>query len=57
MCRSEIQDIDLNDVQRAKKAVRGLTFNHPVEELLPVFARHYNILRVMGGMGGLTYSS
>lgn len=59
MCRTQIRDINnftqTSDLTGVGELVRGLTFNHPIREL--VWAQNYNILRIMSGMGGLTYSN
>jgi hypothetical protein len=52
MCRTEIRE-----PTRGTGNTSGLTFNHPVRELVAVFAQNYNVLRAMSGMGGLAYSS
>lgn len=52
MCRTQIRE-----PTRGASNTSGLTFNHPIRELVSVFAQNYNTLRVMSGMGGLAYSS
>ena len=51
MCRTQIRE-----PTRGTGNTSGLTFNHPIRELV-VMAQTYNVLRAMSGMGGLAYSS
>lgn len=59
MCRNQILDTNnsthTHNSTEVDRLGRVLTFNHPIREL--VWAQNYNILRIMSGMGGLTYSS
>ena len=52
MCRTQIREA----INNTNHTAHNLTFNHPIREIVYA-ARHYNILRVMSGMGGITYSS
>ncbi len=52
MCRTQIRE-----PTRGAGNTSGLTFNHPIQELVSVFARNYNAFRAMNGMGGLAYSN
>ena len=52
MCRTQIRE-----PTRGTGNTSGLTFNHPIRELVSVFAQNYNVLRAMSGMGGLAYSN
>ena len=52
MCRTQIRE-----PTHCTGNTSGLTFNHPIRELVSVFAQNYNVLRAMSGMGGLAYSS
>ena len=57
MCRTQIQEPTRDEYT---SNTSGLTFNHPIRELVSVFAQNYNVLRVMngmGGLGGLAYSN
>ena len=57
MCRTQIQEPTRDEYT---SNTSGLTFNHPIRELVSVFAQNYNVLRAMNGMsglGGLAYSN
>ena len=63
MCRTKIRDTNnftqTHNPTEVGALVRGLTFNHPIEELYPFpgFVRHYNMHLTMSGIGGLAYSN